>query len=92
MPNLTAAEQAIVSRSGGSSRLLAHRLETYDADEAKNVGSAFESAWRARHGNGVGRQASALPLASPAKSRRRQSQPQAQCRPIHRRRPRKDRK
>ena len=67
MPNLTAAEQAIVSRSGGSSRLLAHRLETYDADEAKNVGSAFESAWRARHGNGVGQQASALPLASPAK-------------------------
>ncbi|BAI95832.1 membrane protein involved in colicin uptake [Sphingobium indicum UT26S] len=40
----------MIKRSGGSSRLMAHRLATYDAEQAKMAGPVFEGAWRTRHG------------------------------------------
>lgn len=65
MLNLSASEQAIVPR-GGSSRLLAHRLATFDGEQAKLAGPAFERAWTARHGSGGKPTATQAGMSTPA--------------------------
>lgn len=52
---------------GGSRRLLAHRLATYDAAQAKAAGPHFEAQWRAHH---TGRVVAAAPkpMSQPARA------------------------
>ena len=50
MLNLTSSERALAKRSGTSTRLLAHRLSTFTAEQAATEGPGFQAAWRARHG------------------------------------------
>ena len=66
MLDLTANEQAL-AKGRGSSRLLAHRLANFDAEQAKREGAGFEAAWKARHGATATQPSSPKPVAVSAK-------------------------
>lgn len=49
MLNITAEDIFAAKPLGGSARLMAHRLATFDADQAKRESPKFQEAWAARH-------------------------------------------
>lgn len=66
MPDLSATERALAQRAGTSTRLLAHRLATFTADQAATAGPGFQAAWRARHGETASQPKPAVVVAKPA--------------------------